>query len=1092
HLPNYRFSLCRPPFRLPNDGDASSTALQSTTLPYPMLKCTDGDEVNSWDSMPPFEVAVATPPTSDLLVESHENSGKRKFVPNLKKALNKQVLTDSRSLLSKACQKNSEMMFGSEDSCKGFQRELPIAMRCCVRLTAVLVATGVTCPIVLPEWTVLAGESVYRHDQDSYWIQGTWLNPEYVGLFRRANLGALSVRLWTGGLRNQHAETKNQVIKQPTVRRVLAVVVALAECDTNGVISNMSTGIYANLLVDGQHCRFSLHSDASVNIILDHIPRWGRVGSIPAHVQPCHLQLTMLSCHIGGHVVSSAGSPCLLHTVGRLRSSGDAEAAAARYAGVGIALSDPAEASLLDWILVDSRLTMCLLETQRQISPGRSHNSTRRIIRHQTGVFRFFTTDALEALLVLDGVKKLLTRLLVNGYLIVQQILLSRKTSTAVALPRAKYTETPYSETIVALRASFRITETASDLMSNEQSVDTDDPIVMNSDSVIGGFTVIGDKLRYDQTKPTEMLPFWITQATYFPSDLSFRQKVEDLKELNPFMQSRLVDIGCSELFPVQACVIPSILRSYRLNKRRPLCRPSDICIAAPTGSGKTLAYSIPLIQLLHGRVQVFLRALVILPVRDLAAQVFQVLLDLAEGTDLRVSCLLICTNCSITPLQIVLINGSKSFMKEQLDLVDTTSSVAHTKADIVVATPGRLVDHIYNTVGFSLERLRILVIDEADRVISEEKQDWYRILEDALYHPNAFAFDIDGEIGYRRPTGLQRTRPVMTIMHQYDTSHDITLQKILASATLTHDPEPLKRFNLYFPHLFASSTSAQPRNSNGPIVCDIGHAVEPDLEPPMKKKKKQKKKIALSEGMAHNASHTDCSETVQDAGGVGVFSTPPGLKEYVVAVQPEHRALFLIHLIRHENVKRVLCFTNSRTTAARLHMLLSNFKGIRSYRISGHMPPDKRQRVLSAFTRNELDVLVCTDSMARGMDVKEVNCVVSYEMPPNVKIYVHRVGRTARAGQPGLAYTLLNKNQFFHFKKDLRAVGKQKLKEVTFHASHFAHLQEEYKQALGRLEEEVKTSSKPATGRSTDILQTVKSARNKRQKKRKISKDSS
>ncbi|TGZ58683.1 hypothetical protein CRM22_009499 [Opisthorchis felineus] len=475
--------------------------------------------------------------------------------------------------------------------------------------------------------------------------------------------------------------------------------------------------------------------------------------------------------------------------------------------------------------------------------------------------------------------------------------------------------------------------------MSNEQSVDTDDPIVMNSDSVIGGFTVIGDKLRYDRTKPTEMLPFWITQATYFPSDLSFRQKVDDLRELHPFMQSRLVDMGCSELFPVQACVIPSILRSYRLNKRRPLCRPSDICIAAPTGSGKTLAYSVPLVQLLHGRVQVFLRALVILPVRDLAAQVFQVLLDLAKGTD----------------LSIVLINGSKSFTREQLDLVDTISSVAHTKADIVVATPGRLVDHIYNTVGFSLERLRILVIDEADRVILEEKQDWYRILEDALYHPNAFAFDIDGEVGYRRPTGMQRTRPVMTIMHQYDTSHDTTLQKILASATLTHDPEPLKRFNLYFPQLFASTTSAQPRNSNGPI----GHTVEPDLEPPMKRKK-QKKKNALSEGMAHNASPTDCSETVQDAGGVGVFSTPPGLKEYVVSVQPEHRALFLIHLIRHENVKRVLCFTNSRTTAARLHMLLSNFKGIRSYRISGHMPPDKRQRVLSAFTRKELDVHSC------------------------------------------------------------------------------------------------------------------------------------
>ncbi|KAF8568577.1 hypothetical protein P879_08710 [Paragonimus westermani] len=608
--------------------------------------------------------------------------------------------------------------------------------------------------------------------------------------------------------------------------------------------------------------------------------------------------------------------------------------------------------------------------------------------------------------------------------------------------------------------------------MDAEPSVEASSGI--NDDTVLGGFTVIGRKIRCGANVSREVLPSWITNATMFSHDLNTRQSVHDIAELTHDTRSRLIELGYTELFPVQSSVIPLILRSYRMTKRRPLCRPSDLCISAPTGSGKTLAYAVPIVQLLAHRTHTFVRALVIVPVRDLAAQVFNVFKDLISGTDLKVA--LLC--------------GQKSFLKEQMELVHNASDTLQCKADIVIATPGRLVDHLYNTVGFNVERLRILVIDEADRVIVEEKQDWYRLLEDALYHFNVLAFDSDTQPEPTRLAEHIRSKPVLSIMNQYDISHDLTLQKnysvselpwglavhqhcllsstlhlfisldfdlqILVSATLTHDPGPLKRFNLYFPHLVTSSPRGQatlaPISMNGlDQKQNNGRTTLNDLNDSSVREMNDQQVIDTE---------------VAAVGGVGIFSTPCGLRE--------QRALFLLHLVRHKHIKRILCFTNARITTKRLSLLLQNVSGIKVSPISAEMPPNKRQHVLQAFSRGDLDILVCTDSMARGMDIKGVQCVVSYEMPLNVKTYVHRIGRTARAGQTGLAFTLLLRNQFFHFKKELRSVGKTKLKEVPFHGSHMADLRADYAKALKLLEASVKKDSQSATDKSTKVLGTI------------------
>ncbi|CAL8080309.1 unnamed protein product [Calicophoron daubneyi] len=574
-------------------------------------------------------------------------------------------------------------------------------------------------------------------------------------------------------------------------------------------------------------------------------------------------------------------------------------------------------------------------------------------------------------------------------------------------------------------------------------------------DTVIGGFTVISDKSQSIHVKPQEILPYWITHCTTFPSDLKFRKNVNVIKGLSENMRSHLFSIGCSELFPVQYSAIPVILKSYRTKKHRPLCRPRDICISAPTGSGKTLAYAVPSVQLLLGRKNVCFRILVVLPVRDLAIQVFDVFQKLVANTDLKVG----------------LLSGIKGFTKEQAEILDNSTGIPVPKVDIIVATPGRLVDHLYNTDGFSMERLRILVIDEADRVIKEEKQDWYRALEDALYQPAAIALGVDF-YGNKEHSNVHRCRPLLTIAHQYDTSHDITLQKILVSATLTHDPGPLKRFNLYFPLLLASASSIEANTVAAGLEnehsCTVSRLTQssPTLPKKLTGKEDEENKNIPTDDMK-----TLCTYTERDVGGVGVFTTPPGLKEFLVSVPVQNRPLFLMHLIRHRHVQRILCFTNARDTTNRLYSLFKAIADTEVSKLSAEMHPAKRKRILDAFSRGDLNLLICTDTMARGMDIKGVDCVVSYDVPSTVRTYVHRVGRTARAGQTGMAFTLINKSQFHFFKRDLRAVGKRKVKEVVFHQSQMSDLQADYQAALKVLRDSGQNSEQPTADRTSRAL---------------------
>ena len=189
---------------------------------------------------------------------------------------------------------------------------------------------------------------------------------------------------------------------------------------------------------------------------------------------------------------------------------------------------------------------------------------------------------------------------------------------------------------------------------AEETSVETPDD---NSNET--GFTVIGGNKKDKEVKKVQrVLPDWLAKPTIVNSDLSGNLiPVEKFRYLAAHIIRKLQQHDINHLFPVQSAVIPAILSQMETNSCFGIggYQPSDVCVSAPTGSGKTLAYVLPIVQSLLRRVVCHLRALVILPTKDLANQVKQVFEMFTEGTSLRVG----------------LASGSKSFSKDQEQLVN-------------------------------------------------------------------------------------------------------------------------------------------------------------------------------------------------------------------------------------------------------------------------------------------------------------------------------------------------------------------------------------------------------------------------------------
>lgn len=322
--------------------------------------------------------------------------------------------------------------------------------------------------------------------------------------------------------------------------------------------------------------------------------------------------------------------------------------------------------------------------------------------------------------------------------------------------------------------------------------------------------------------------------------------------------------------------------------------------------------------------------------------------------------------------------------------------------ADIVVATPGRLVDHIDQTPGFSLQQLRFLIIDEADRMIDSMHQSWLpRVVAAAFYSAG--------------PSGscalLQRTQP-QAVTAASTCSPQMPLQKILFSATLTQNPEKLQRLGLYQPRLFSTK---------------LGHSGPKD--------------------------------TVEMDGNFGgKYTFPVGLMHHYVPCKLSSKPLIVLHLVLGMNFSRALCFTNSRENSHRLFLLTQAFGGVSVAEFSSRYGPGRRKKILKQFEQGKIQLLISTDATARGIDVQDVELVINYDAPQYLRTYVHRVGRTARAGKSGQAFTLLLKVQE---RKFLQMVSEAGVPEVAHHEIPRELLQPlvpHYEMALSQLEKIVKT----------------------------------
>jgi len=351
---------------------------------------------------------------------------------------------------------------------------------------------------------------------------------------------------------------------------------------------------------------------------------------------------------------------------------------------------------------------------------------------------------------------------------------------------------------------------------------------------------------------------------------------------LSPELARATNDLGFTQATPVQAQAIPAALAG------------ADLLATAQTGSGKTVAFALPLLQHLQ-RVGTMaprrVRALVLVPTRELAAQVGEVLRVLGEHLQPRPKTVVAFGGVSINP-QMMALRGA---------------------ADIVVATPGRLLDLVAHN-ALRLSGVEQLVLDEADRLL---------------------------DLGFADE-----------------------LQRVLALL-------PAQRQNLFFSATFPASVQA------------------------------------LAQGLLRDPVRVDLPPEPDSA---------PAVTQRVIQVDAKRRTQLLRQLIQEHRWERVLVFVASQYTADHVANKLHRDE-LYAAPFHGGLSQGARQQVLDGFKNGRWDVVVTTDLAARGLHIDQLPVVVNYDLARSPVDHVHRIGRTGRAGQTGLAVSFVSAGTEAHWR---------------------------------------------------------------------------
>ena len=518
-------------------------------------------------------------------------------------------------------------------------------------------------------------------------------------------------------------------------------------------------------------------------------------------------------------------------------------------------------------------------------------------------------------------------------------------------------------------------------------------------------FRVIGQVLGHKSQKVVTITQKWVTQPINFESDMTQSQSLQQFSHIiDESLISLLSDNGIKSLFPVQRQVIPYLLKCFSSSH---LIRPKDVCVCSPTGSGKTLSFVIPIVQYLRRRVMTKVRVLVVLPVRDLAIQVFQVFQNFCKKSSLKVG----------------LVVGHKSFAEECNLIVKRSvdGSRFHSLVDVLVATPGKLVDLIQRAEGFDLRHLEILVLDESDRMMSELQFNWFQEIESSVFTTNrrnhcfCSVDSISNDYQFDR-YNISKECPC----YNWRSFNDRSIHKILFSATLSTDPEKLKFISLFEPILFKVSTDSQTNPDN---------------------------RLETSKHLI-----------------------PKELKEFMIIANKDRKPLIVWYLMEVLKYRKVLCFTGSVENSHRLYALLKEMSELVIKEYSSRLSAKKREKLLNHFMSEKIDLIICSDMFARGLDIDGVNCVICYDPPRNETQYIHRVGRTARAGNEGTAIMLVTPKQLSHFNIISRRVHQKydsndkndlKVEKMTVKESELKPLITKYKKSLEKLSVYIKSDEK-------------------------------
>ncbi|GAN11515.1 ATP-dependent RNA helicase Has1 [Mucor ambiguus] len=384
--------------------------------------------------------------------------------------------------------------------------------------------------------------------------------------------------------------------------------------------------------------------------------------------------------------------------------------------------------------------------------------------------------------------------------------------------------------------------------------------------------------------------------------------------DCNENTKKAIKDMGFTRMTEVQAKTIP------------PLLEGRDVLGAAKTGSGKTVAFMIPAIELLlrkNFKPRNGTGVIIVSPTRELAIQIYGVAEEL----------------CKYHQLTHGLVIGGANRKAETEKLVKGVN--------LLVATPGRLLDHLQNSQGFVFKNLQTLVIDEADRIL---------------------------DIGFE-----EEMKQIVKILPR-------ERQSMLFSATQTTKVSDLARISL----------------KAGPLYINVDEKKE--------------------------------------------ASTADGLEQGFVVVEADKRFLLLFTFLRKNQKKKVIVFF-SNCNAVKYYAELLNYIDVPVMELHGRQKQQKRTSTFFEFSEAERGILLCTDVAARGLDIPAVDWIVQYDPPDDTRDYIHRVGRTARAGGKGksLLFLLPSETGFLKFLKE----AKVPLNEYQFPNNKITNVQSQLEQLI-------------------------------------------